>query len=57
MILKYISTKIKRVKYYETEIWLYGSYCNNMVGMSIEFKVFGLFWFVGKQYTYDYFKN
>jgi len=57
MFLKYISTKVRRVKDYDCEIWWFDKYCKNMVGMNVEFYVFGLFWVVGKKYTYDYFEN
>ena len=57
MFLKYISTEVRRVKDYDCEMWWFDNYGNNMVGMNIEFKVFGVFWIVGKTYTYDYFKD
>lgn len=57
MILKYISTKVRRRKIYDTELWWYDKYCNNQVGMGIQLKVFGCIWVTIKHYSFDYWKD
>ena len=56
MILKFISTEVRRKKIYDMELWWFDRYCNNQVGMSIQLKLFGKFWVTVKRYDFDYWK-
>jgi len=56
MILKFISTEVRRKQRYDIELWWYDRYCNNQVGMSIQLKIFGKFWVTVKHYDFDYWK-
>ncbi len=57
MILKHISTKVKRNQVYDCELWWGNKYVETIIGMSIYLKIFGLIWIEIKQYSISYNKK
>lgn len=59
-ILKHISTKARRKKVYDCEVhikYMYPGAVNYLIrAMDIQLKVFGLFWWTVKKYSFQYFQ-
>lgn len=48
--------KVRRKVNYDTQMWFLGNYCNNMKSVTIQIRIFGI-WFNYKTVEYDYFNT